>query len=336
MGDLGWHWGLKFGDALTHLTQRRLFQRYLVDDWAICDQNKLDWIKNHQSDIRANLYNGLQDVLINDDVNAACLGRQFILLSSYTGDPRFMAKSYQDSMAIRKSDQAIPAELPSRELDLELYEIITKNMVHDPCGSINPKSPCMTKDINGQLRCTKRFPKAYSEETLISENGYPVYKRSTVVDSANLYSVPNPLRNGFGCVDIDNRWIVPYNPYLSKKHKAHINVECCRGVEAIKYINKYVYKGSDRSTLRLSDTRDEINKHLQGRYIGPTEAFARLFEYKMHEEDPTVASLAFHLPNEQPVYFPEDANTPEIHNPTAQKCLYQEFTKYFVWDQKRK
>ncbi|OBZ80812.1 ATP-dependent DNA helicase pif1, partial [Choanephora cucurbitarum] len=58
-----------------------------------------------------------------------------------------------------------------------------------------------------------------------------------------------------------------------------------------------------------------------GRYIGPTEAFARLFEYKMHEEDPTVASLAFHLPNEQPVYFPEDANTPEIH-PTCGERFY--------------
>lgn len=121
MGDLGWHWGLRLSDASTRLTQRvyyryrlhqrateyptiflskRLFQQYLVDAWAICDQNKLDWIRNHQSDIRADLYNGLQDALINDDVNAASLGRRFILPSSYTGGPRFMAKLYQDSMAI--------------------------------------------------------------------------------------------------------------------------------------------------------------------------------------------------------------------------------------------
>ncbi|OBZ80110.1 hypothetical protein A0J61_11841, partial [Choanephora cucurbitarum] len=71
-------------------------------------------------------------------------------------------------------------------------------------------------------------------------------------------------------------------------YKAHINVECCQGIEAIKYINKYVYEVSDRSTLRLSNTRDEINKHLQWPYIGLTEAFARLFKYKMHEEDPTL------------------------------------------------
>ena len=105
---------------------------------------------------------------------------------------------------------------------------------------------------------------------------------------------------------------MPYNPFLSKRYKAHINVECCQGVQAIKYINKYVYKGSDRTTLRLSDNADEISKHLQGRYIGPTEAFARLFEYKMHEEDPPVTSLALHLPNEQPVFFPGDATSSEI------------------------
>ena len=109
-----------------------------------------------------------------------------------------------------------------------------------------------------------------------------------------------------------NRWIVPYNPYLSKKYNAHINVECCHGVASIKYINKYVYKGSDRTTLRISETDDEIERYLQGRYIGPTEAFARIFEYKMHEEDPTVTTLALHLPDEQPVYYPDDATQDEV------------------------
>ena len=60
----------------------------------------MGWIRNHQSDIRADLYNGLQDALINDDVNSASLGRRFILPSSYTGGPRFKTKLYQDSMAI--------------------------------------------------------------------------------------------------------------------------------------------------------------------------------------------------------------------------------------------
>ena len=50
---------------------------------------------------------------------------------------------------------------------------------------------------------------------------------------------------------MDNTWVVPYNPYLSGKYKAHINVEVCGSVQAIKYINKYIYKGPDRTTVEL-------------------------------------------------------------------------------------
>ena len=35
---------------------------------------------------------------------------------------------------------------------------------------------------------------------------------------------------------IDNRWVVPYCPLLSKIFNAHINVEFCNSVKSIKYI----------------------------------------------------------------------------------------------------
>lgn len=124
-------------------------------------------------------------------------------------------------------------------------------------------------------------------------------------DASRMYSIPNPARRGNTLFNIDSRWIAPYNPYLSKKYKSHINVESCQSIRAIKYINKYVYKGSDLTALRISDTENEIDKHLQNRYIGPTEAFGRIFEYKVHEEDPTVTLLSLHLPLQQSVYFSE-------------------------------
>ena len=85
--------------------------------------------------------------------------------------------------------------------------------------------------------------------------------------------------------------------------------------------------GSDRTTLQISDTHDEIARYLQGRYIGPSEAFARIFEYKMHEEDPTVITLALHLPNEQPVYFPEDATAEELEESMGNS--YSKLMAYF-------
>ncbi|XP_022847592.1 uncharacterized protein LOC111370120 [Olea europaea var. sylvestris] len=45
---------------------------------------------------------------------------------------------------------------------------------------------------------------------------------------------------------LDNRWVVPYNPYLSAKFDCQINVEVCSSIKALKYLYKYVYKGHDR------------------------------------------------------------------------------------------
>ncbi|POS84862.1 hypothetical protein EPUL_002983 [Erysiphe pulchra] len=93
----------------------------------------------------------------------------------------------------------------------------------------------------------------------------------------------------------DNRWVVPYNPYLTKKYKAHINVEISCGVNAIKYLAKYVYKGSDRATLAVPREHNEIDMTLQGLYTGPVQAIWRLKGYTTHEEKPAVTQLPYHL-----------------------------------------
>ena len=51
---------------------------------------------------------------------------------------------------------------------------------------------------------------------------------------------------------------------------------------------------------------------MQGRYIGPTEAVWRLFEFPIHEEYPPVIHLAIHLPGDQPVFFEEGATEEEV------------------------
>ncbi|GBC03413.1 hypothetical protein RclHR1_05100009 [Rhizophagus clarus] len=51
---------------------------------------------------------------------------------------------------------------------------------------------------------------------------------------------------------LDNRWIVPYNINLFTKYNAHINVEICNSILAIKYLYKHIYKGHDQATVTLS------------------------------------------------------------------------------------
>jgi hypothetical protein len=65
--------------------------------------------------------------------------------------------------------------------------------------------------------CSKGYPRSFCETTTDSANGYPVYRRR------NNGRTHTCVKNGELC-DMTNQWVVPYNPCLSKKYNAHINV----------------------------------------------------------------------------------------------------------------
>lgn len=66
-------------------------------------------------------------------------------------------------------DDIICAEIPDYEADPVLHDVIT-NMIHGPCGAINPQSPCM---VDG--KCSKRHPRKFTAETVTGNDGYPLY-----------------------------------------------------------------------------------------------------------------------------------------------------------------
>jgi hypothetical protein len=75
---------------------------------------------------------------------------------------------------------------------------------------------------------------------------------------------------------LDNRHVIPYNPALSFKFNAHINVEYCASIKSVKYLHKYVYKGPDRAHVAITVAqpgvtvvreRDEVKEFIDGRYV---------------------------------------------------------------------
>ncbi|KAI8430431.1 hypothetical protein MSG28_000708 [Choristoneura fumiferana] len=171
-------------------------------------------------------------------------------------------------------DNIIWAEIPDPESDPKLYEIVKSNMIHGPCGDINIKSPCMKNNA-----CSKRYPRPLVAETQTGDDGYPQYRRRS------------PEQGGFTVnikgVELDNRWVVPFNPVLSRIFNAHLNVEYCNSVKSIKYVCKYVNKGSDQATIALEDGKDEVKSYESGRYISSSEAVWRILSFPIHERFPT-------------------------------------------------
>lgn len=244
----------------------------------------------------------------------------------------------QNKIRANEIDSVISAELPSVTEDPELHELVKKHMMHGPCGRLNESSPCMKSG-----RCTKRYPKAFISQTRTDTDGYPTYRRRRPEEGGTTATR--------GSIQLDNRWVVPFNPVLLRTFNAHINVELCSSVKSIKYICKYVNKGSDQATYAIENQQDEILIFQSGRYISSSEAVWRILSFDIHERDPTVIHLAVHLENGQRVYFTA-ANAQQVAqnpkestltaffklcavDPFAAALYYNEVPSFYTWSRNK-
>ncbi|GKD54835.1 DNA helicase, partial [Tanacetum coccineum] len=195
-------------------------------------------------------------------------------------------------------DKYVCAELPDPVTDPNTYVVISELMIHGPCGSANPTATCM-KDGGS---CNRNFPKPYCNKTYIDKEGFVHYRRrDTEIQVQRQH------------VWLDNRYVVPYNTTLCLRYYAHINVEYCGWTMLIKYLFKYISKGTDRVIANIarpsaSDSStsdvpviqiDEIKNYVEARYIGPHEACWRILDFPIHYRNPPVQTLAVHLENMQ-------------------------------------
>ena len=253
----------------------------------------------------------------------------------------FILRSEDKVHNVTDIDKIVCAEIPNKDTDPELFNTIRSSMIHGPCGVLNPNCVFM---VDGT--CTKGYPKQFSDVTIENVNGYPCYRRR---DDGRTIVI--------GQREVDDRWIVPYNPWLSKKYDAHINVEICSSVKSIKYLFKYVYKGHDCATLELrvsSDGEqqnvaciDEISTYLDARYVSAPEAMWRLLEKRMHYQSHAVIRLAVHLEQQQSVYFRPGQEEAALErsqvttllawfdlnsrDPAAHQWLYTQIPKHYVY-----
>ncbi|GKB94917.1 DNA helicase PIF1/RRM3 [Tanacetum coccineum] len=273
----------------------RLFQQYLVDAFTAIEEQRLSWTRNNQDTLRVDLYHNVVDAITRGDTDAAGLGKRIVLPISFTGGPR--------------------------------NKVVTDYMLHGPCGKDNRAAAC---NIEGKY--SKHFPKPFYAETVIDQDGYPIYRRRD--DKVSIKK---------GNFTFDNKHVVPHNRYLLLKYQAHINVEWCNRYKAIKYLFKYLNKGPDRATIVLQENVqqgqgmveqkvtvvDEIKNYLNCRYLAPCEA-----PMTLHDTDCLPAMLQ--KESIDVTMFTDCFDLNERH-PPARTLTYAQISEHYVWhDQEKK
>ena len=230
-------------------------------------------------------------------------------------------------------DATIKAVIPHPVTQPRLYNIVTRTMMHGPCGPIRPSCPCM-RDGN----CSKKFPKPFNDaSTSFGQDNYANYHRPQNGRVTIVKGIP-----------LDNRWVVPYCPWLSLRYDCHLNVEYCASVKSVKYLYKYTFKGGDRAAFGVqTNNRDEISRYQEGYWFGTSEALWRIFGLRSHGGYPSVTTLQIHLENQQLVILQPDVplnqNTlngttqltqffQTMCDPNVRRCRYTEMPTYFTWN----
>uniref|UniRef100_A0A914YXE1 ATP-dependent DNA helicase n=1 Tax=Panagrolaimus superbus TaxID=310955 RepID=A0A914YXE1_9BILA len=205
---------------------------------------------------------------------------------------------------IEKINQFISAEFPDVNVDPEGFELVLKHMVHRPCGHYDPNAMCMQ---NG--KCKRHFLKDFCDQTTLDENSYPNYRRRDDGRTGVINFKGSPFT-------VDNRSVVPYNMYLLKRYKCHINVEVVCSLRSVNYLYKYLFKGSSAIEIEIRANNegvyDEIQSFLNARYICSHEAYHRLRKFKMHYCSESIERLQVHLSERQTVTMPSDPSEADM------------------------
>ena len=212
----------------------------------------------------------LMNAILKEGIFGPCLAHVYAIEFQKRGLPHmhlllFLKAEYK-LLSPDVVDNIIKAHWPDPVTQPRLFEAVKKFMVHGPCGILDPHAPCM-KDG----KCIHGYPKPFQQHTTMDHDGYPLYARP---DNGRSYEV-----RGFM---LDNRWIIPFSPFCLLWLQCHINVECAICFGSMKYINKYIDKGGDRSTLTLHDQADEVKQYIDGRYFSASEATWRILQYHLH------------------------------------------------------
>ncbi|XP_076031041.1 uncharacterized protein LOC143019228 [Oratosquilla oratoria] len=222
--------------------------------------------------------------------------------------------------------QLISAEIPDKDEEPRIYDVVTKCLIHGPCKGYDESNLCCQgKHTRGQ-KCGKGFPKTCRKDLFFGNNGYPEYKRRSIGEGGNCFQVKfkGEMKT------IYNSWLVPYNAYLCLKYNAHINVEFSNSIKCIAYVTKYVNKGCDRILFTKTTGSGDVNEvknYQEARFVNANKATWKIFKFDIYKSSPSIITLDLHLEGKNEVFYTDESTKEEIKKKTQKDTQLTAFFK---------
>ncbi|XP_021732611.1 uncharacterized protein LOC110699399 [Chenopodium quinoa] len=319
------YYAYKFQIRLTNMLLRsgRSFQQFVVDMYVKIENSRLDYLRNNQDIIRADLYQGILDSLTDGETDASKIGHLVVLPPSFIGCPRDLKRRYLNAMA-----------LVQRYGKLDLFKTVTCNANWpeikcelQPGEKAQDRPDIVTRIFRAKLLTLK---KQIKKERIFGEVVAMIYvvefqKRGLphahlLIILKHDFKIRGPSKyDKFVCAEIPSS----DNPRLRKvvlTHMMHgpcgrLNPKCpCMKMDGKKMVCKSGYPKDYNSetannkdgypVYRRRQTGDKVKVRrakLDNRWVSPCEGIWRIFGFDLYEIFPPVMPLLVHLPNMQSI-----------------------------------
>ncbi|KAL5550911.1 hypothetical protein UlMin_001087 [Ulmus minor] len=293
------------------LLSGRLLQQYVVDIYVKLETQRLNYLRNNQAEIHAELYQGIIDSIHIGENQGSKVGKRIILPATFIGSPRDMCKRYMDAMALiqvfGKPDIFLtitcnPNWLEIKE-ELEPYKEpqnrpnLVARIFRVKLEEL--KNEIFKKQIFGPIA-------AYVYVIEFKKRGLP-HAHFLIILKSNSKIIAPEAFDRFVSTEIPN---INQYPYLHSTFIKHMMHGPCGDsnpsniFKAVKYLYKYIYKGHDRIAFHINSNNnekdiDEIQNFQSARWISPPKAVWRIYSFILNENHPSVFMLQLHLENQQ-------------------------------------
>jgi len=93
---------------------------------------RLKWYKDHQKEVRADLYRGLSEAVLRGETSPATVGKRVVLPSKFVGGARYMIQNYHkwpELLEFLKKQNLKPEDRP--DLVSRLFKIKLDNLIKE-------------------------------------------------------------------------------------------------------------------------------------------------------------------------------------------------------------